>query len=292
MKYASVCSGVEAASLAWMPLGWKAAWFSEIEPFPCAVLKERFPDVPNLGDMTKIKVETLSNGDQKFTGADGAIITVSGGVDLLVGGTPCFAAGAMVLTPEGYKPIESLKIGDKVVSHLGNICKITAVGNKTANIGTVKVLGRPEITCTEEHPFYSVRVKRDCRRGSNTYSQVINDGDFDFCAVKDSVGRYAGRVLPVPAETKIPNGVYNATDEDIIELAGWYVGDGYIRRWTEKNKKAVVIALVHPLKIDLFKKRFSGRVKFSIVIMVFILPKNISRTFYHILRQYDRINCK
>ena len=51
MKYASVCSGVEAASLAWMPLGWQAAWFSEIEPFPCAVLKERFPNVPNLGDM-------------------------------------------------------------------------------------------------------------------------------------------------------------------------------------------------------------------------------------------------
>lgn len=42
MKYASVCSGVEAASLAWMPLGWEAAWFSEIEPFPCAVLKERY----------------------------------------------------------------------------------------------------------------------------------------------------------------------------------------------------------------------------------------------------------
>ena len=72
MKYASVCSGVEAASLAWMPLGWEAAWFSEIEPFPCAVLKERFPGVPNLGDMTKIDGE-------KYAGT----------VDLLVGGTPC-----------------------------------------------------------------------------------------------------------------------------------------------------------------------------------------------------------
>ncbi len=72
MKYASVCSGVEAASLAWMPLGWEAVWFSEIEPFPCAVLKERFPNVPNLGDMTKIEGE-------KYRGT----------VDLLVGGTPC-----------------------------------------------------------------------------------------------------------------------------------------------------------------------------------------------------------
>lgn len=72
MRYASVCSGVEAASLAWMPLGWKPVWFSEIEPFPCEVLKQRFPGVPNLGDMTKIDGE-------KYAGT----------VDLLVGGTPC-----------------------------------------------------------------------------------------------------------------------------------------------------------------------------------------------------------
>lgn len=72
MKYASVCSGVEAASLAWIPLGWEAVWFSEIDPFPCSVLKERFPGVPNLGDMTKIE------GENYF-----------GTVDLLVGGTPC-----------------------------------------------------------------------------------------------------------------------------------------------------------------------------------------------------------
>ena len=72
MRYASVCSGVEAASLAWMPLGWEPVWFSEIEPFPCEVLKQRFPGVQNLGDMTKID-------GKKYRGT----------VDLLVGGTPC-----------------------------------------------------------------------------------------------------------------------------------------------------------------------------------------------------------
>lgn len=54
MIYGSVCSGIEAATMAWNSLGWKAAWYSEIEPFPCAVLKRHYPDVPNLGDMTKI----------------------------------------------------------------------------------------------------------------------------------------------------------------------------------------------------------------------------------------------
>ncbi len=50
MRYGSVCSGIEAATVAWKPLGWEPAWFSEIEKFPCAVLKYHYPDVPNLGD--------------------------------------------------------------------------------------------------------------------------------------------------------------------------------------------------------------------------------------------------
>ncbi|MDO8065589.1 DNA cytosine methyltransferase [Janthinobacterium sp. SUN206] len=52
--FGSVCSGLEAASVAWHPLGWRAAWLAEIEPFPCAVLAHHYPDVPNLGDMTKV----------------------------------------------------------------------------------------------------------------------------------------------------------------------------------------------------------------------------------------------
>ena len=71
MNYISVCSGIEAASVAWDPLGWKPLWFSEIEPFPSAVLAHRWPDVPNLGDMTKFKEWP------------------DGHADILVGGTPC-----------------------------------------------------------------------------------------------------------------------------------------------------------------------------------------------------------
>lgn len=71
MNFLSVCSGIEAASVAWSPLGWKAVAFSEIEPFPCAVLAHHYPDTPNWGDMTKFK-----------DWPDAAI-------DLLCGGTPC-----------------------------------------------------------------------------------------------------------------------------------------------------------------------------------------------------------
>lgn len=72
MIFGSVCSGIEAASVAWEPLGWKAAWFSEIERFPSAVLAHHYPEVPNLGDMTKLR-------DRDDLAP----------IDLLVGGTPC-----------------------------------------------------------------------------------------------------------------------------------------------------------------------------------------------------------
>ncbi|EKY3951759.1 TPA: phage N-6-adenine-methyltransferase [Enterobacter hormaechei] len=77
MKYGSVCSGIEAASKAWEPLGWKPAWFSEIEPFPSAVLAHHWPEVTNLGDMTKI-AEAVRAGEVEAP-------------DVLVGGTPCQA---------------------------------------------------------------------------------------------------------------------------------------------------------------------------------------------------------
>lgn len=72
MKYLSVCSGVEAATVAWHQMGWQPVAYSEIEPFPSAVLAHHYPSVPNLGDMTKYKEWKLNES-----------------IDLVVGGTPC-----------------------------------------------------------------------------------------------------------------------------------------------------------------------------------------------------------
>ena len=69
--YGSVCSGIEAATVAWHPLGWRPSFFSEIAPFPRAVLRHHYPDVPCHGDFTTIRA-----GDYDA-------------IDLLVGGTPC-----------------------------------------------------------------------------------------------------------------------------------------------------------------------------------------------------------
>ena len=68
MIYGSVCSGIEAATVAWEPLGWEPAFFAEIDPYPNKLLAHHYPTIPNLGDFTQIEKAQI---------------------DLLVGGTPC-----------------------------------------------------------------------------------------------------------------------------------------------------------------------------------------------------------
>ena len=102
MIYGSVCSGIEAASVAWHPLGWKAAWLSEIEKFPNLVLNHRYPDISNLGDMTKIHESKIFQETE---------------IDLLVGGTPCqsFSVAGLrkgLADPRGNLALEFLRLID------------------------------------------------------------------------------------------------------------------------------------------------------------------------------------
>ena len=102
MKYISLFSGIEAASVAWMPLGWEAVAFAEIEPFPCQVLAHRFPNVPNLGDVTQVDWS-------KYRGK----------CDLIIGGSPCqsFSIAGLrkgLADPRGNLMLEYLRACDAV----------------------------------------------------------------------------------------------------------------------------------------------------------------------------------
>jgi len=99
--YGSVCSGIEAASVAWHPLGWRPAFFSEIEPFPRSVLAHHYPDVPLHGDFTTIKA-----GDYAA-------------IDVLVGGTPCqsFSVAGLrggMADERGNLALEYLRLADRL----------------------------------------------------------------------------------------------------------------------------------------------------------------------------------
>ena len=103
IRYLSVCSGMEAASVAWHPLGWQPVGFSEIEPFPCAILKHRFPNIPNYGSLTEYKQWPLEPG----------------AIDLLVGGCPCQSFSVAGLRrgmedPRGNLTLVFLGLADKL----------------------------------------------------------------------------------------------------------------------------------------------------------------------------------
>jgi len=103
IRYLSVCSGMEAASVAWHPLGWTPVGFSEIEPFPCAILKHRFPNTPNYGSLTEYQSWPLEPR----------------AIDLLVGGTPCqsFSVAGLrkgLTDPRGNLALIFLGLADKL----------------------------------------------------------------------------------------------------------------------------------------------------------------------------------
>jgi DNA (cytosine-5)-methyltransferase 1 len=100
VKYLSVCSGIEAATVAWHHMGWTPVAFSDIEPFPSAVLAHHYPHVPNLGDMTKFEEWNLEP------------------IDLFVGGTPCqsFSAAGLrkgLADPRGNLMLTFLAIAQR-----------------------------------------------------------------------------------------------------------------------------------------------------------------------------------
>lgn len=100
MRYVSLFSGIEAASVAWESLGWEPVAFSEIDKFPCKLLKRRFPDVPNLGDISNIDWSCIH-----------------GSVDLVIGGSPCqsFSVAGLrkgLMDPRGNLMLEYLRAVD------------------------------------------------------------------------------------------------------------------------------------------------------------------------------------
>ena len=236
IRFGSVCSGVEAASLAWTPLGWKAAWFSEIEPFPCAVLAHHFPDVPNLGDMTTLP-ERIRKGEIEAP-------------DLLCGGTPCFVAGSMVLTETGYRPIETIQAGDKVVTHKGRLCTVVRTGSKMANVGSLSLTFREPITCTEDHPFLSIAYTCQNTKRNGVYARIQHAGQPEWTAAKDMKDKQWCSPLsfdiPMP---ELKSAKFADRPEAFFYVCGMYLGDGWIRGWTGTNKKAVSLGL-NPEKVE------------------------------------------
>lgn len=193
--------------------GIETKWSSEIEKFPLEVTAKRFPNVKQLGDITKI---------------NGAEIEP---VDIIAGGSPCFPAGTLVLAEKGYVPIETLKVGDLVCTHIGNWKPIEAIGHKEAK--TIRVSGgHYGIVCTENHPFYA-KKEEYIHTHRNGVKRMLSETK--WVEARDMIGHRFGAIktilpLPIPPMIQTDNSKPPLPiTEGLMYIVGRWLGDGWVR---------------------------------------------------------------
>ena len=244
IRYLSLFSGIEAATVAWKPLGWEAAAFAQYEPndkiqFPSKVLQYHYPDVPNLGDVTKISEEQIK---------------ALGHIDLVVGGSPCFAAGTMVLTEHGYRPIEEIEVGDLVFTHKGNLKKVVRIGHKEAETFSLKSSGKTETIVTGNHPYYE--RKRNWVSEKKTNKRVFSDAKWTEVSELDKDSFLATPVIPEFHDDE-------RLDDETLWILGRYIADGHYRKELRKegtnHYQYQVVISVGEGKLDNFKAHVKDR---------------------------------
>ena len=244
LRYLSLFSGIEAATVAWKPLEWEAAAFAQYEPndkiqFPSKVLEYHYPDVPNLGDVTKITEEQIK---------------ALGHIDLVVGGSPCFAAGTMVLTEQGYRPIEEIEVGDLVFTHKGNLKKVVRTGHKEAETFSLKSSGKTETIVTGNHPYYE--RKRNWVYKKKTNKRVFSDAKWTEVSELDKDSFIA---TPVISEFHDDE----RFDDETLWILGRYIADGHYRKELRKegtnHYQYQVVISVGEDKLDDFKAHVKDR---------------------------------
>ena len=216
----SLFDGAGTVPLAAEMCGIIPVWSSEIEKFPREVTAKRFPNTKQLGDITKIDGRTIP------------------AVDIIAGGSPCFPAGTLVLSQKGYVPIETLKVGELVCTHLGNWKKIVAVGHKEAE--TIKVSGgHYGIVCTSNHPFYA---KQEVYVHTHRDGVIRRLSDAKWIEAKDMFGHRFGAIrnitaLPIPRMQQEKNSKEPLPiSEELMYIVGRWLGDGWIRDEHRKGR--------------------------------------------------------
>lgn len=225
MKYVSLFSGIEAATVAWKPLGWQALAYAEIDPFPKAVLAHHYPDVPDLGDMTKVDW-------RKYRGT----------ADIVVGGSPCFPAGTLVLTSERLKPIEEVKAGDMVLTHRNRWRRVLSVGSKQSDTIILRGQGVNSLECTANHPFLSDEKHPVWDTASRSYKRHLT-GEPTWVQASAMEGRFwlnlnaSVELLPVPTcEENTANRTTFDLNAPFFYFVGRWLGDGWANIHMRRNR--------------------------------------------------------
>ena len=207
LKIGSLFSGYGGLDMAVEQVwpGGSLAWVADPAPGPRKVLAYRYPDTPNLGDITTVDWNVVEP------------------VDILTGGSPCFPSGTLIDTPDGFRPIEDIRLGDEVLTHRGRYMPVVQLMRREAlDTLAVKVMGAPEFVTTAEHPFY-VRTKgRSWNNELRSYERTWSDPEW-VPAGHLSSDHFVGFQLDARDEQVAALGV------DLARLIGRWLGDGWTR---------------------------------------------------------------
>jgi len=222
---AELFAGIGGFRIGLSRAGWKTTFSNQWEPstkiqHASDVYKKNFGDTGH----TNIDVTTVK--------------ALPKNIDLLVGGFPCFPAGTLILTIDGWKPIEEIKVGTMVLTHLGNWKPVTKTMNRiTEETYTLSGHGVPNVITTKEHPFYArsktnMSISRSKELPNGTNKQVV--GEPEWVEASEMKGSFASQVLPPIEESPF--------NKDLWWLIGRYLADGWLTtgRNTTPDKRLVI----------------------------------------------------
>ncbi len=205
MTLGSLFDGSGGFPLAGMLNGIEPVWASEIEPYPIAVTRSRFPNMKHLGSVTEI------NGGEIEP------------VDIITFGSPCLPAGTLINTVEGLKPIENITVADKVLTHTGAYKQVLdSQYTGTKRVLKLRAMGIDELEATPNHRFYA-RTKKCVRDNDQlTDTQMFSEPQWI------ELGQLrCGDLLGIPIIQEQDNSLGLTSEE--CWLIGRYIADGYIR---------------------------------------------------------------
>lgn len=285
MNILSLFDGMSCGQIAFDKLGIKfdgeenKYFASEIKKIGIKVTKHNYPNTIHIGDVTKVHYK------------DGVLYTENGEyktkIDMIIGGSPCFVAGTLVLTDKGFKNIEDIVAGDYVLTHTNTFQKVIVPMRKIADhIYRLKTMCSEDLLVTEEHPFYVRKKYREWDKSIKKNLRKFEEPT--WVAAKDlSKDHYVG--IAINQESKLPqwegiekvvNQHTTKKEDNIVTLfnkenfwwtIGRYLGDGWTTLHKRKDRensfsyKTIICCSKKNNELSNIEEKLTGLFKYSII---------------------------